>query len=150
MKNAKNKLTTETAAFRGWKPIEQDHMPVQVATDLLCTLERLTMPMRKAFLSARAVLWCAIEEKKPREGKLARKYSEATLMQLGKWSRRAAKRRRGLQNKYAVAIALPEETTRQQLLKNRLIAGLDLAAAMVDQVIDGTQEAIHWRSQVTQ
>jgi hypothetical protein len=149
MKNAKNKLTKEAAAARGWKQIEQDHMPVQVATDLLCTLERITMPQRKNFLDARAVLYCAIEEKKPREGKLHRKYREAPLLQLGKWNRRATKRRNDIQSKYVIAIALPEETTKQQLLKNRLVAGLNLAAAMAIQVIDGTEADLEWRARVT-
>jgi hypothetical protein len=149
MKNAKVKLTKEAAASRGWKQIEQDHMPVQVATDLLCTLERMTLSQRKTFLDARATSYCAIEEKKPRDGKLSRKYREATLLQLGKWNRRANKRRSKLQLQYEVAIKLPEETTRQQVLKNRLVAGLDLAAARVDQVTDGTRADLERRSGVT-
>jgi hypothetical protein len=150
MKNAKIKLTKEAAASRGWKRIEQDHMPVQVATDLLCTLERMTLSQRKTFLDARATSYCAIEEKKPRDGKLSRKYREATLLQLGKWKRRANKRRSKLQLQYEVAVKLPEETTRQQLLKQRLVAGLDLAAAMSDQVTDGTGAELEWRAGATQ
>ncbi len=121
-------------------------MPAQVATDYLCFMERLTSSMRKTFLDARCTIWCASEEKKPREWKLSRRYGEATLLQLGKWNRRARKKRRGLQNKYAVAIGLPSGTVRQQLLRDRLVAGLDLAAAMVDQVIDGTQTDLEWRA----
>src|ERR1035437_669143 len=145
MKNAKNKMTKETAAAQGWKPIEHDSMPVQVATDLLCSLENMTNSMRKTFFDARATLWCAVEEKKPREQKLARKYHEATLLQIGKWNHRARKKRRVLQNRYAMAIGMPEENTGQQLQKNRIMAALDLAVAMVDQVTDGTTFEINDR-----
>jgi hypothetical protein len=142
MKNAKSKMTAAAAALRGWKPVEHDAMPLQVATDLLCSLENMTMPMRKTFLDARATLWCAIEEKKPREFKLARKYHEAALLQLGKWNHRAQKKRRTLQNRYARALGMPEESTGQQLSKNRIMAALDLAVALIDQVTDGTAAEI--------
>jgi hypothetical protein len=145
MKNAKPRLTNETASLRGWKQIERDTMPASVATDLLCTLERLSNPEAKAYHSARVTLWHSIEEPRPRETKLVRKYSKATLMQLGKWNRRAAKRRRGLQYKYAVAVALPEESNLQLMRKNRLVAALDFAAGLVDQVIDGTAIEINHR-----
>src|ERR1035437_1768601 len=145
MKNAKNKMTVESALLRGWKPVEHDTMPLQVATDLLCSQENTTNSMRKTFFDARATLWCAVEEKKPREGKLARRYHEATLLQIGKWNHRAAKKRRKLQNRYALALKLPEESTGQQLQKNRIMAALDLAVAMVDQVTDGTTHEINDR-----
>ena len=146
MKNAKSKMTVESALIRGWKPIEHDTMPLQVATDLLCSLENVTNSMRKTFFDARATWWCAIEEKKPREGKLARRYHEATLMQIGKWNHRAGKKRRTLQNKYAKAIGMPEETTGQVLAKKRIEAALDLAVALVDQVTDATATEIRDRN----
>ena len=121
-------------------------MPLQVATDLLCSLENMTNSMRKTFFDARATLWCAVEEKKPREQKLARKYHEATLLQIGKWNHRAGIKRRRLQNKYAKAIGMPEENTGQTLSKNRVMAALDLAVAMVDQVTDGTTTEINGRN----
>src|ERR1035437_6357846 len=138
MKNAKSKMTVESALIRGWKPIEHDTMPLQVATDLLCSLENTTNAMRKTFFDARATLWCAVEEKKPREGKLARRYHDATLMQIGKWNQRAGMKRRRLQTKYTKALRMPEETTGQVLAKRRIEAALDLAVAMIDQVTDGT------------
>jgi hypothetical protein len=145
MNNAKDKMTKEAAAARGWKPVEHDTMPLQVATDLLCSLESMTNSMRKTFFDARATRWCAVEEKQPREGKLARKYHEATLLQIGKWNHRAGKKRRTLQNKYALALGMPEENTGQQLQKNRIMAALDLAVALVDQVTDGTATEIRVR-----
>src|ERR1035437_181171 len=114
MKNAKNKMTVESALLRGWKPVEHDTMPLQVATDLLCSLENVTNSMRKTFFDARATLWCAVEEKKPREEKLARRYHEATLLQIDKWNRRAGKKRRRLQEQYERAIRLPEENVGQE------------------------------------
>jgi len=142
MKNAKAKLTRETAAARGWKPVERDSMPAAVATDLLCSLERMTRPEANGYREARVSVWCSDQEPKPREDKMGRRYSQATLAQLIKWSRRACKRRRGLQHKYVLAVALPEETPVQALTKNRLVAALDFAAGLVDQVIDGTQDEI--------
>ena len=136
MKNAKAKLTRETAAARGWKPVERDSMPAAVATDLLCSLERMTRPEANGYREARVSVWCSDQEPKPRELKLARKFARASLAQLDKWSRRAAKRRRGLQYKYAIAIALPEETASQSLTKNRLVSALDFAAGLIDQATD--------------
>lgn len=146
MKNAKAKLTMETAALRGWKLTERDTMPAQVATEYLCELERLTGPQRRVYTDARVTLWCAIQEPKPRVDKLARKYHEATLTQLGKWNRRAARRRRGLQYKYSEAVAMPDENPRHALVRNRLMTALDFATGLVDQVIDGTAKEISTRS----
>jgi hypothetical protein len=145
MKNAKSKLTNEAASQRGWKLVERDMMPEQVATDLLCTLERLTNQQRKIYQDARVRVFQAVETRKPVEVKLASRMTTAKLSQLGKWISRTAKRRRGLQRKYEVAIKLPEETTKQQLLKQRLVAGLDVMAARMDLVVDAIQNELDGR-----
>jgi hypothetical protein len=136
MKNEKSKLTKETAAQRGWKQIERDTIPKQVATDLLCTQERMTGPTRKQYLDARNLLFCSALIPKPREVKLTVRFMQAGINQLSKWIRRNDKKRRGIQRRYENAQRLPEETQLQQLLKNRTVAMLDLAAARLDQEID--------------
>jgi len=150
MKNAKNKLTKETAAQRGWKQIERDTMPKQVATDMLCTAGiPMTSQVRKAYEDARCVLFCSLQEKKPAEVKLQSKFMEATVTQLSKWKKRCDKSRRGVQRKYETAQKLPEETQLQQLMKARLIAALDLAAARLDLVLNGIEDALGWRLGLT-
>jgi hypothetical protein len=146
MKNAKNKLTSNAAANRGWKMVERDMMPESVATDLLCTLERITNQQRKIYQDSRVRVFQAVTVKKPSEVKLAARMGAAKLEQLGKWARRTAKKRRGLQRKYEMAIKLPEETTKQSLLKHRLVAGLDLMAGRIDLVTDAIQNELDGRT----
>ena len=64
MKNAKLKLNEEEATARGLKLIERDRMPAEVATDYLCTLEKMSNPERKQFMDARVRVFSAIAEKK--------------------------------------------------------------------------------------
>jgi len=145
MKNAKSKMTVEAAASRGWKLMERDMMPESVATDLLCTLERITNTMRKQYEDSRVRVFQAVAVRKPVEVKLAARMAAAKLVQLGKWASRTAKKRRAVQRKYELAIKLPEETTKQQLLKQRLMAGLDVMAARMDLVTDAIQNELDGR-----
>jgi len=145
MKNAKSKMTAEGAASRGWKLVERDMMPESVATDHLCTLERIPNTMRKQYADSRARAFQAVAVRKPVEVKLASRMAAAKLVQLGKWTSRTAKKRRAVQRKYEMAIKLPEETTKQQLLKQRLMAGLDVMAARMDLVTDAIQNELDGR-----
>jgi len=145
MKNAKSKMTAEGAASRGWKLVERDMMPESVATDHLCTLERIPNTMRKQYADSRARAFQAVAVRKPVEVKLASRMAAAKLVQLGKWASRTAKKRRAVQRKYEMAIKLPEETTKQQLLKQRLMAGLDVMAARMDLVTDAIQNELDLR-----
>jgi len=145
MKNAKSKMTAEGAASRGWKLVERDMMPESVATDHLCTLERIPNTMRKQYADSRARAFQAVAVRKPVEVKLASRMAAAKLVQLGKWASRTAKKRRAVQRKYEMAINLPEETTKQQLLKQRLMAGLDVMAARMDLVTDAIQNELDGR-----
>jgi hypothetical protein len=142
----KPKMTDEAAAQRGWRPVKRDTMPAEVATDLLCTLERVTNTARKQYQEVRQRIFGSVLVRKPAEAKLSAKATEATLAQLVKWSRRTAKKRRGLQNKYEKAIRLPEDTTGQQVLKQRLVAGLDLVAARIDRLTDAIQNELDARA----
>jgi hypothetical protein len=83
--------------------------------------------------------------RKPVEVKLASRMAASKLVQLGKWASRTAKKRRAVQRKYEMAIKLPEETTKQQLLKQRLMAGLDVMAARMDLVTDAIQNELDGR-----
>jgi len=145
MKNAKSKMTAEGAASRGWKLVERDMMPESVATDHLCTLERIPNTMRKQYADSRARAFQAVAVRKPVKVKLASRMAAAKLVQLGKWASRTAKKRRAVQRKYEMAIKLPEETTKQQLLKQRLMAGLDVMAARMDLVTDAIQNELDGR-----
>ena len=145
MKNAKSKMTAEGAASHGWKLVERDMMPESVATDHLCTLERIPNTMRKQYADSRARAFQAVAVRKPVEVKLASRMAAAKLVQLGKWASRTAKKRRAVQRKYEMAIKLPEETTKQQLLKQRLMAGLDVMAARMDLVTDAIQNELDGR-----
>jgi hypothetical protein len=131
MKNAKLKLTEEEATARGLKLIERDRMPAEVATDYLCILPRIGNPERKKYMDARVRVFCATAEKKPAGVMLSARAKSKTLVQLGRGLRRSARKRRGLQRRYEAAIRLPEGP-----LKQRRVSGLDMMAAMIDQVSD--------------
>lgn len=135
----KPKLTVETASQRGWKPLEVDHMPASVATDLLCTLERLNNPQRKMYLHTRSFFWTAAGEPKPREKKMAHKFKESSMSQLGKWQHRATARRRTLQFRYEKAQGMPEENNLQAMRKQHVIGALEFAAGMLDQALEALE-----------
>jgi hypothetical protein len=145
MNNAKNKMTEEAAAKRGWKPVERDAMPCQVATDYLCQFERMTNRQRKNYLDARCRVFESVLVPKPREAKLADRMAGATLVQLGHWNSRSAKKRRGLQTKYEAALRL-----KQTPLVARVIAALNLATKVLDAVIDTSEEELKWRAGLVQ
>ena len=143
----KPKLTNETAAARGWKPMEVDRMPATVATDLLCSLERITNPYRKMYVFARVTLWQSAATPKPRDKKMAAKFKNATLCQLFKWERRAKRQRRTLQYRFRQAQAMPEENNVQVMKKHRIINALDFAAGVLDEGLDALKTELAARTQ---
>jgi hypothetical protein len=72
--------------------IERDHVPVEVATEMLCVLAgqgRMTNRQRKTFMAAREKHYAAQTSPVPGSYKLAAKFRTAELTQLGKWLNRA-------------------------------------------------------------
>ena len=136
-----HRLDETELADRQLKETKADVMPYDVATDLLCSLERMTNTTRKAYQGARQRIFVSTSLRIPAEARLARKLADKSLQQLGKWNRRAKIRRRGLQRKYEKAQAMEMPP----VVKDRLLAGLDLAAAGCDLVIEATQAQVENR-----
>ena len=120
-------------------------MPPSVATDLLCERGiRQTNRDRKAYQSARVRVFCAVEERQSEEVKLADRYANRTLLQLGRIKNRSEKKRCGLQRRYETVKRLPENP-----LTLRLLAALDLAAGRLDLMRDAAEAELDFRSRIT-
>ncbi len=147
MKNAKSRLTKEQANQRNLVEVEEDKMPEQVATEMLCAPGiRQTNRERKVFFHAREVNWVANIPKKPLAAKMAARAAGATISQIGRWAIRADKKRRGLQRRYEAIQRVPENNNPVIL---RLLAAMNLHAAALDAFRDALDDAIEerqWRT----
>jgi len=125
--------------------LERDHMPKQIATDMLLNSQRLSNTMRKTCMRARENHYVSVQTKEAGIYKIARRFQRATLQQLGKWLRRAQQRRndtaaslRSLKKDKAF-LARPAEiqTTLAGLLESRIEA--------FSQAIDTLQTELKYR-----
>lgn len=154
MNKNQTKLTDKQIESRGWKVIERDTMPYQVATDLLCEAGiRQTNGTRKAYRDARQRSFRGVCEKKPAAEKMTNRLHDVTLLQLGKWTRRAWKRRRGLQLKHQSVTNLLEHTAATEalpvLLLQRRLAAINLLAGQVDLFLDTADTELNFRMKLT-
>lgn len=130
--------------------IERDHMPVEVATELLATAgTHLTNTVRKSCLDARATYWRSTLEPKTLEEKLPKKLSRATGAQLTKWSRRVINRRAKIQSAYQHCVdglcaegAKPTPDRRMVSWLTRQKQALDGVAATLDAVRDAIESEV--------
>lgn len=123
------------------KRIEKDHIPVEVATEMLTTKgARMSNRERKMYLRARQTEWAAGVPRKPLAEKLAARTAGRGIAWLGRELRRAGKHRRGVQRLYE-GLARFENTP--VIARHRAI--LDLRAGHLDTVMDVIQDTIRFR-----
>lgn len=130
----KNKMQWTDAQLKSLalKVAEADKMPIRVATDLLCQVDRrMTNAERKTYLGARQRELLSIRLRKPRSVKLEARMQNASLPQLLQWQRRAGKMRRGLQHRYHALLQLPND-----LRVQAMIHAVDTKAGLLDGAID--------------
>lgn len=129
------------------KIINQDHMPVEVATELLTDPKaRMTNRMRKNCMAARTVAWCSETERKPIEGKIERRAHEQPLVRLGRTIRRVCKRRAGLQHQYEAARRMMAKHEEMTPILERRCAIIDLQVAHLDLVRDVVESEVASRT----
>jgi hypothetical protein len=142
--NAKAKMSPAQLVARGLKQTNPEHMPEQVATDLLCDpTRRMTRRERRMLQEARQREFICTTPRKTATEKLTAKLSFAPLFRLGVWRKRADKRRAGLQRKYSAAIM---ETPDPVIA--RVIAALDLRAAQLDIFMDAAGDEVTRRAEM--
>lgn len=86
--NPKLREALEDAETSAPRFLERDHMPLQVATELLCA-PRISNLMRKKCNRAREKHFVSVSGNIPFEYKQASRFSRADIAQIGKWLRRA-------------------------------------------------------------
>jgi hypothetical protein len=91
----------QTSLPAGLEKIQFDHMPIEVATEMLCSPQaRMTNRERKECLRARENHYQSTRVAKPVHGKLENRFDYASFAQLNRWNRRATNRRRDAQCAY--------------------------------------------------
>lgn len=140
MKNAKQKLNAKGLQQRNLREVEIDHMPIQVATDLLCDpARRMSSRERRTLQAARARCFVSTAQRIPAEVKLTEKLHDKPIQQIGKWAHRAKESRDKLQAQYAALIALQaqsEQSGTPDPILMRHITGINLRAAQIDRFLD--------------
>ena len=153
MKNAKQKLNAYGLQQRGLRRVEVDHMPVAVATDLLCDpARRQTNSERKALHAARQAFFVSTGQRIPAEVKLAKKLRGKPLQQLGKWLNRANPKRAELQARYSALLVLQadsERTLTPNPIIERNLALVNLRAGQLDRFIDLCENELTYRRNMT-
>lgn len=99
------RVLEHTVWLEKFQAIEFDHMPVLVATEMLCAPKaRMTNRERKECARARELRYSATPARiaKAVASKLEARFSHASLTQLGKWNRRARAQRQLAQEQYQV------------------------------------------------
>ena len=110
------------------EPVEFDHIPVEVATTMLCTT-RPNNRERKMFMAAREKRYESTLSPKLPEDRIRRKLRAATWEQLGTWNARLTTRTvlsqlaiAFFQRKLAKLGEITEKTTKETLAQARLWA----------------------------
>lgn len=122
------KSSEELESLRAVTPIEieRDHMPRQVAREMLCA-PGLSNRMRKNCFDALSTHYVSQLKSKPGEAKLANRFKAAKLTQLEKWLSRVIFRRANTQKQYLKAMKLGDTP-----MKRALLAALDYKAQLLD------------------
>jgi hypothetical protein len=141
------------------KEITPDHMPVSVATDMLCTSPRLTGKDRRIYQAARDKTYASTLEPKAAQERLNSKFQKSTAAQLQKWLRRSVDNRKLIQAAYVRAQTehnrLSEfpttkdsaqiQITGKLLFLEKSLTALALKAAQVDMFRDSLEDEIQRR-----
>lgn len=133
----------ELEALRAVTPIEveRDHMPRQVAREMLCA-PGLSNRMRKNCFDALATHYVSQLKSKPGETKLANRFKRSSLTQLEKWISRVIFRRAKTQKEYLKAMKMGETP-----MKRALIAALDYKAQLLDLTRDCLENELMTRQE---
>ena len=149
--SAKAKLTEETAAARGWEKVDQDHMPAEVATDLLCDpVSRRSNRERKVFARARMTIWQSKEKPLPMQSKLAKRVMDWTWMQLNITMRRLNAKRAQVQRRYVAALAAVSKLDPVPPQLDAMINLFNVQAATMDAMLDVIENRIGFIKGLTQ
>lgn len=121
---AKNPLTPEQIERRNWEVVDFDHMPVKVATEMLCAPKgKMSNRLRKACMRSRVRIFQAVEQPKAEFEQIGRRVSGLSFSQLNDWHDRAGKRLRRIKRKFD---SLPTTGTPQMMAQtNRVRKHLD-------------------------
>lgn len=136
---SKRPLDHDDLAARNWQEVEFDHLPKQVATDLLCNLQKTTNGTRKTHFTARTRRFTSLAQPVPREVKMARRCANASWVQLHNWIRRCEKKRAKVQKAYVKLLEMPAENPVVAATKARLdalVGGLDLFLDLCEQAVE--------------
>jgi hypothetical protein len=95
MNKHKNKNKTPKQVPANLRLTERDHMPLEVANDLVVNPE-IGAPLRREAFRSREKHYESTTQPKPIDEKLDRRFRTATLVQLGKWLTRTAHREVGV------------------------------------------------------
>ena len=140
------------------KLVETDHMPVEVATEMLCAPKaHMTNRQRKECQAARSKVYASVFEPKDSALVLANRLKCCKWDQLNRWEKRAKQRRAELQLAYQLACKRRDKLNATELdpkkeqakfymvqmqlaVMNRAIAGLELRAAQIEALWDAVDE----------
>lgn len=133
-----------------------DHMPREVATEMLCSPKaKMTNRERKECRRARELRFESTRTVKPITTKMAHRFSAASFAQLGRWNRRATKRRHDAQCLYQhlgrqieklQGVAETPITKAAKGMADFQRSRLDLVAAQHELVADLTANEINRRN----
>jgi hypothetical protein len=151
-KNSHKNWNNPDACPANIKRAEMDHMPREVATEMLCAPKaRSTNRERKIWFAARATHWEGTTEPKPLEVKVANRLKCCKWEQLTKWLKRTLERRRAVQGvfqqvkKAHAKLEVNEENKVALAIMERQLAGLDLQAVSLDAFRDALDSEIDRR-----
>jgi hypothetical protein len=122
--------------------LERDHMPKQIATDMLLNSQRLSNTMRKTCMRARENHYVSVQTKEAGIYKIARRFQRATLQQLSKWLRRAQQRRT---DTAASLRSLKKDKSRPEEIQRSLAGILENRIEAFSQAIDTLQTELKSR-----
>jgi hypothetical protein len=149
MNRHQNKNRTPKIQPANLKPVDFDHMPKEVATEMLCAPKaRLTNRERKACMAARETRYTSTREPISKDAKVATKLKGATWLQLFIWNKRATNRRDALQRAYKLAqrtLEKPNLHPGTKILLERQSAVASLQAVALDAFRDLLEDEVKRR-----
>lgn len=155
-KELARKVIDHTIFMESFSPVQFDHMPYAVATEMICSpTAKLSNPQRKLCSLARETRFSSQRERKPIQAKLENRFFTASLKQLQKWFQRSLVKRQGFQRQFSsLAVRIGELNLLEKrnplqdytiLVAKRKQAEIDLAVAHLELVTDAISQEIKSR-----
>lgn len=119
--------------------LERDHMPVQVAREMLLVSAgqgRMTARQRKTYQQAREKHYVSQNSRTPGEYKVARKFSEASLRQIGQWLKRAQHLKINLEKQTKKPALLAMKEHQKEALLKLILAKLMAVCTTIEMLTD--------------